>query len=398
MRNALTKSPPINNNQTSRRGLVAQVDGDVQATLLVKAKTIGSLESVVEGVGNNRAGGGDDGAISRGVVEVADLKVVDGGISSLGLNARSIGSRPAGGHIDESPLGPSTSDAAVLVGLNTSAGGETTGGTLRTIVESNVLDGAGSQVKGLVRVLAGVPAVYSTRAADLVPVGADHVLGSTVELGGVVVLRGNVLIGNEHHVAAVWVTNVASLGDLGIGSALLGGGRVVGAVVGEAGVRVDAAARGGGRSGGSSRIGRCGGSSQGSGGRGSGSRNAGGGAGSVAGVDNQVGSGRAVVLGLGPRDSLAINDGLDHVANVALLNLVLLVQMGMAVAMGLGRGSDGTQHKERSQTSSHCDGVVVRIGKGFSARSGLGALLISWKAKASCVQPTLRVGGDGGIQ
>lgn len=223
----------------------AEVDGDLHGAgdLATNAISVGINSAV--GVGEAGATGGDCGAESVGGVLGADLHASDGEAGSLGDDGRSIITRPAiVAIVLEVPLGPGAGNGAVGSLLNIRLAGalEASTATLGVLVEGDILLGASSQREG--GRVGAEEAVDATVLANLVPNQAVQVLGGTEELGGVVVLVGEVRVGQQDLVAAVVGAGagVAGVLDLVEGGTLLGGA----AQLGEAGEHADALAGGGG--------------------------------------------------------------------------------------------------------------------------------------------------------
>ncbi|KAL2273774.1 hypothetical protein FJTKL_04095 [Diaporthe vaccinii] len=321
-----------------------------------------SIDSPV-GVDEAGATGGDGGAEGVGGVLGADLHAGDGQAGSLGDNGRSIVTRPAVvALVLKVPLGPGAGNGAVGSLLDVGLAGALEAGTatLGVLVEGDVLLGASRQRES--GGLESEEAVDTTISADLVPDEAVHVRAATKELGGVVVLRGKVGVGQQDLVAAVVSAGagVASVLDLVEGGTL---GLGCAAEVGEAGELGDALAGGGGvgaRGGLGGRGGRGGG--RGGGGRGggwgrggdSGDVHVGDGVGiGLVGDDGGGGSG-AVVLSLDPGDRNTVDDSVDDVPDGALLVLGALLVVEAGVARRVGGGTDGAEQEEGCKTS-HCD-------------------------------------------
>lgn len=321
---------------------VAEVDADLHGAGDLATNAVGIGINSAVGVVEAGTTGGDGGAEGVGGVVGADLHAGDGEAGGLGDDGRSIVARPAlVALVLEVPLGPGAGDGAVRGLLDVVLAGalEASAATLRVLVEGDVLRGAGGQLEG-----GGVgteEAVDATVLTNLVPDQAVQVLGGTVEAGGVVVLLGEVRAGEQDLVAAVVGAgaDVAGVLDLVEGGTLLGGA----AQVSEAGEGADALA--GGRGGGGVGGGLGGGRRGGSGGRrggGSSSRGDGGGdlhvsdgLGGLVG-DNCGGGLGGVVLGLDPGDGNTVDDGVDGVANGALLVLGSLLVVEAGVARGVG--------------------------------------------------------------
>ncbi|KUI54652.1 hypothetical protein VP1G_10700 [Cytospora mali] len=280
--------------------------------------------SKVLGVGVDDGGSisGDAGAVT-GVALQADRHTVHGKARILGNDARSVGTRSAA--------------VALVLGIP---------------LDPSHTDGTEEAVNAAI-------------LAHLVPDKAVLVGGATDELDSVVVLGGKVRVGQRHDVApiVVIVTGVASVEDLGSGGALpQGGGRAVVREGGELGHTGAAGAgaragriRGGGGSGGRADGGGGGGKSCGEGGGegGCGGSNRGNSLGGLVGDDGgSFGSGGStVVLGLGPRNFDAVDDGGDHIADVTVLNLALLV-VEAGVGRWVGRNTNSSE-KEKGGKTGH---------------------------------------------
>lgn len=145
----------------------------------------------------------------------ADVQARDRHARGSGDEARSISTRPATvGVVTEVKLGPCTGELTKASQGNAGSIADDT--TLGVLIGDEVL-GSASGDSELDSLIAVEEAVDATIGADLVVGNALLVLvGDIVDLGDVLVLLGNVALG-EHHVAAIVArgTDIARVGDLG---------------------------------------------------------------------------------------------------------------------------------------------------------------------------------------
>jgi hypothetical protein len=345
----------------------AQVDGDLHGAVDLATNAISIGVNSAVGVDEAGATSGDGGAVSGGVVLGADLHAGDGQASTLGDDGRSIVARPAlVALVLEVPLGPGAGDGAVRGLLDSALAGalEASTATLGVLVEGDVLHTASRQ--GESGRVGTEEAIDATVGANLVPDHAVQVLGGTEELGSVVVLVGELSVGQQDLVAAVVGLGAGVTGILD----LVEGGTLLGSLanIGKAGEGGDTLAGGGRRGGGSGlggRRGRGGGGGGRDGSRRGGSRGGGGGGnlhvsdgiGGLVGDDGGSGR-RAVVLGLHPGDSDTVNDGVDGVTNGALLVLRAVLVVETSVARRVGRGAESAEQEEGCCETGHFELLI----------------------------------------
>lgn len=196
------------------------VEGDLLAVLDVEANAVLSLHTLGVGVGAEATG--ENG---RAGVVAADLAAGNVHVVSLGNERRAVGTGPATvAAVLEVELSPVTGELAVDSGwdLLGSEGADTLG------VGGGDDDLSLARLEGEDELLVAGDLEHAVEAvvgAHLV--GADDLVGNIGNVGvehAVVVLVGD-LPGNGHHVgvplAAVGITSVASVHDLGVGDALV---------------------------------------------------------------------------------------------------------------------------------------------------------------------------------